>query len=120
MRRRTFLMSILAAAALRADSETACDTKWVERDFIVEAAGNPELERLARVEARIVNAEGKPEEAGPYLYIKHRAGLEASFFFAIKDSFHTLKPGQSKRLFIEAHWRTGAKGGVLLKTAFCR
>lgn len=101
-------------------AERNCETVWVERDFLITAAGNADLERLARVEARIVNSEGRSEEAGPYVLVRHLSGPEASFYFAIGESFHSLRPGQSKRIFIEAPWRTGPKGGVLLKSCFCK
>jgi hypothetical protein len=120
MRLLFLFVASMILIAQASPSERACDTGWVERDFLVVAAGNADLERLARVEARIVNAEGKPEEAGGYLLVRHLPGPEASFYFAVGESFHTLKAGQSKRLFIEAAWRTGPKGGVLLKTCYCR
>lgn len=113
-------VAMVCLSATVSAGERDCNTVWIERDFLITATGNPDLERLARVEARIVNSEGKPEEAGPYVLVRHLTGPEASFYFAIGESFHSLKPGQSKRIFIEAPWRTGPKGGVLLKSCFCR
>ncbi|HYZ83239.1 MAG TPA: hypothetical protein VE621_02490 [Bryobacteraceae bacterium] len=117
-----FLLLFLQSLNAGSSSDRGCATTWVEQDFAISAERHPVLWRSAGVEARLVDDRGEPQEGGPYLRVVNHAapGSGPDFYFAVGESFHTLKPGQSKKLLVEKGWRMEPSMMVRLKSCYCR